>query len=65
LQALADVCGVLDAVPLGLREGIEELQATKVIYSEEEQLQQLLSDQICMINLSGVVLPLMSLLYIW
>lgn len=59
LQTLADVCGVLDEVPLGLRDGIEELRATKVVYSEEEQLQQLLSDQICMIHLSGPI----SLLY--
>lgn len=53
VKTLADVCGVLDEVPLGLRDGIEELRATKVVYSEEEQLQQLLSDQICMIHLSG------------
>lgn len=55
LQALADVCGVSGDVPLGLQEGVEELQQTKVVYSEEEQLQQLLSHQICMINLSGAV----------
>jgi len=53
LQTLADVCGVLDYVPLGLKEGTEELRMEKVVYSEEEQLQQLLSGQICMINFSG------------
>jgi len=53
LQTLADVCGILDDVPLGLKEGTEELRTEKVVYSDEEQLQQLLSGQICMINFSG------------
>ncbi|KAG0592336.1 hypothetical protein KC19_1G243500 [Ceratodon purpureus] len=53
VKTLADVCGILDDVPLGLKEGTEELRVAKVVYSEEEQLQQLLSGQICMINLSG------------
>lgn len=65
LQTVADVCGVLDDVPLGLQKSIEELRATKVVYCEEEQLQQLLSGQICMINFSGAVLVLMPLLQIW
>ena len=56
LQTLADVCRVSDDVPLGSQEGIEELQQAKVVYSEEGQLQQLLSGQICMINFSGRVL---------
>jgi hypothetical protein len=55
LQARADVCGESGDVPLGLQEGVEELRQTEVVYSEEEQLQQLLSHQICMINLSGAV----------
>lgn len=58
MQTLADVCGVLDNVPLGLKEGTEELRTAKVMYSEEEQLQQLLSGQICMINFSGEYLVL-------
>lgn len=53
LQTLADVCGVLDDVPLGLKEGTEELRHSKVVFSEEEQLEHLLSGQICMINFSG------------
>jgi hypothetical protein len=65
LQTLADVCGVLDDVPLGLKEGTEELRKTKVVYSEEEQLQQLLSGQICMINFSGADLTLRLLLEFW
>ena len=52
-QTLADVCGILDDVPLSLKEGTEELRKTKVEYTEGEQLQQLLSGQICMINFSG------------
>ena len=61
LQALADVCGVLDDVPLGLKESTEELRKTKVVYSEEEQLQQLLSGQVCMINFSGADLVLLRI----
>jgi hypothetical protein len=53
LQALADVCGVLKDVPLDLKEGSEQLRETKVMFTEEEQLQQLLSGQICMINFSA------------
>lgn len=53
LQTLADVCGVLDDVPLGLKEGTEELRHSKAVFSEEEQLEHLLSGQICMINFSG------------
>lgn len=58
LQTLADVCGVLEVVPLDLKDGAEELRGLKVVYSEEEQLQQLLSGQICMINFSGADLML-------
>lgn len=53
VKTLADVCGVLEVVPLDLKDGAEELRGLKVVYSEEEQLQQLLSGQICMINFSG------------
>lgn len=53
VKTLADVCGVLDDVPLSLKEGTEELRHSKAVFSEEEQLEHLLSGQICMINFSG------------
>lgn len=55
MQTLANVCGTIDDIPLDLKEGIEKLRETKLVYSEEEQLQQLLSGKICMINFSGTV----------
>ncbi|KAG0619837.1 hypothetical protein M758_4G169600 [Ceratodon purpureus] len=53
IKTLADVCGVSEDVPLVLQEGTEELRQAKVVYSEEEQFEQLLSGQICMIKFSG------------
>ncbi|XP_024391627.1 uncharacterized protein [Physcomitrium patens] len=55
VKTLANVCGTIDDIPLDLKEGIEKLRETKLVYSEEEQLQQLLSGKICMINFSDRV----------
>jgi hypothetical protein len=53
LQSLADVCGVSVGIPLELKEGTESLTEQRWSYSEEEQLEQLLNGQICMISFSS------------
>ncbi|CAM6008971.1 unnamed protein product [Sphagnum balticum] len=53
VKSLADVCGVSMGVPLELKEGTERLTEERWSYSEEEQLEQLLNGQICMISFSS------------
>jgi bifunctional ADP-heptose synthase (sugar kinase/adenylyltransferase) len=43
------VCGVSMGIPLELKDGTERLTEQRWSYTEEEQLEQLLNGQICMI----------------